>query len=50
MEPPPSQSIEVSGTGCQAGDDTQDKIINEWLSCCYDCTQGIFDFLCCNFC
>lgn len=19
-------------------------------SCCYDCTHGIFDFLCCNFC
>lgn len=30
MEPPPAQAIETSSNNFQAGEDEQDKVINEW--------------------
>ncbi|KAJ9170732.1 hypothetical protein P3X46_018820 [Hevea brasiliensis] len=48
MEPPAAQAIERN---YQAGEDEQDKVINECCSCCYDCTENCFDYLCCyNLC
>ncbi|RZC45226.1 hypothetical protein C5167_010869 [Papaver somniferum] len=46
MEPPRTQGMNISA----AGEDEQDKIINECCSCCYDCTDSCFDFLCCYLC
>ncbi|CAL5187922.1 unnamed protein product [Lathyrus oleraceus] len=45
MEPPQIQSVDASATA--GDDDPQDKIINDCCSCCYDCSGGFFDYLCC---
>ncbi|KAK4584530.1 hypothetical protein RGQ29_022304 [Quercus rubra] len=50
MEPPPPQAIETSNKDFQAGQDEQDKVVDECCSCCYDCTESFFDFLFCNLC
>ncbi|KAB1214665.1 hypothetical protein CJ030_MR5G022114 [Morella rubra] len=52
MDPPAPQAIETSGKVLefQADQDEKDKAINECCSCCYDCTEGCFDFLFCNLC
>ncbi|KAK8566252.1 hypothetical protein V6N13_021325 [Hibiscus sabdariffa] len=48
MEPPATQSIEDSTKSFQVEEDEQDKAVDECCSCCYDCTDSIFDYLCCS--
>ncbi|CAB4287462.1 unnamed protein product [Prunus armeniaca] len=50
MEPPPAQAIDTSSNNLQAGEDEQDKVINECCSCFYDCTETCLDYLFCNLC
>ncbi|EOX91334.1 Uncharacterized protein TCM_000563 [Theobroma cacao] len=51
MEAPATQSIETSTNNFQVEEDEQDKAVDECCSCCYDCTETCFDYLCCfNLC
>ncbi|KAL9464354.1 hypothetical protein AB3S75_002034 [Citrus x aurantiifolia] len=48
MEPPAAQSISKS---FQLEEDERERAINECCSCCYDCSDSCFDYLCCyNLC
>ncbi|KAL9340941.1 hypothetical protein Peur_029714 [Populus x canadensis] len=49
MEPPATMAIDRD---YHAGeDDEQEKAVNECCSCCYDCSESCFDYLCCfNLC
>ncbi|KAH7690863.1 hypothetical protein IHE45_02G077600 [Dioscorea alata] len=42
MEAPSSQAMSIS-------EDTQDKVVDECCSCCYDCLESFFYYLCCDF-
>nr|DAD47051.1 TPA_asm: hypothetical protein HUJ06_016988 [Nelumbo nucifera] len=48
MEPPSTQEM-GSRNNFSAGEDEQDKIVNECCSCFYDCLESLFDFLCCSY-
>ncbi|CAN6449453.1 unnamed protein product [Victoria cruziana] len=49
MEAPPSQMISHGDGGSNFEiEDDEDKLTDQCCSCCYYCTQNLFDYICCS--